>query len=104
MVWSEERKRWARDRIEALIWYCGDDECDCTVPAIERIQPNYRVGYPWVTRTRLWEGAFLSPTYEYTIEEREQLQYGPLREQCQRMGVAIPDGVPDPGPGTVSGK
>lgn len=83
-------ERWRTPRIQAHLWYCGDQECDCTHPVIERITPNVDAGYPWIRRETLWEGTFLSNTWEYSTEEREELQYAPFRAACQRYGVPIP--------------
>jgi hypothetical protein len=47
-----------RMRIEAYVWYCGDDWCNCSEAVLEEITPNPRVGLPWIERRRLWEGEF----------------------------------------------
>jgi hypothetical protein len=86
----QEYAEWLRPRLVASVWWCGDDYCDCTKPVIERITPNTNAGYPWIQREQLWEGRFLTRTYEYAHEEREELQYAPLRQACHRLGVAVP--------------
>lgn len=81
---------WQSARIVAQLWWCGDEECDCTQPMIERITPNRRAGYPWILRDTLWEGEFITDTWEYGREEREERQYAPLRAECERIGIAWP--------------
>jgi hypothetical protein len=76
-------------RLEARIWWCGDDECDCTQPVIERITPNLEAGHPWIRREVLWTGEFLTDTWEYDRAQREALQFAPLREACRRLGVPV---------------
>jgi hypothetical protein len=93
---TDRRVRWLEKRLEAQMWWCGDDYCDCTQPVIERITPNHQAGYPWVHRERVWEGEFLTSTEQYSAEEREALQFAPLREACQQFGVTIPDIARDP--------
>lgn len=62
-------------RIEAYIWYCGDEICDCTQPVIEKIEPNLKVGFPWVMRTRLWEGTFYSqPSFDERRQQDAELE------------------------------
>jgi hypothetical protein len=78
---------WRRPRLVAEVWWCGDDWCDCTQPQIVRITPNTDAGYPWVRREAVWEGEFLTGTWQYEPAERERLQFGPLREACTRFGV-----------------
>jgi hypothetical protein len=85
----EQRCRWRTTRIVASFWYCGDDYCDCTKPVIERITPNHQAGYPWIRREELWEGTFLTDTWQREPEEREQ-QRAELREACHRFGIPIP--------------
>lgn len=85
---ADAYQRWLEPQVVASIWWCGDEYCDCTEPVIERISPGTR--YPWVRRERLWEGTFLTDTFSYSWEERERLQYAPLREECHRIGVPIP--------------
>jgi hypothetical protein len=87
----EKRKQWATGEVRAEMWWCMDEECDCTQPIIVRITPNTQVGYPWVRRELLWEGEFLSATYEYTANQREELQYAPLRAACAERGLPVPD-------------
>ena len=57
---EKKRQRWHSRRLIAYLWWCGDYICDCTQPKVEEIRPNLDAGYPWVCRTVLWEGIFLS--------------------------------------------
>lgn len=88
---SDERERWRTSEVVAYVWWCGDEQCDCTEPVIVRVTPNLEAGYPWVRREALWTGQFLSSTFEYSAEERERLQYAPLRAACSSHGVPIPE-------------
>lgn len=83
----EAYKEWLRPKLVARMWYCGDEECDCTQPIIEVITPNTVAGYPWIRGKIVWSGEFLTLTYEYTAEERETLQYAPFREACKKYEV-----------------
>jgi hypothetical protein len=85
----EHRRRWNTPRLEAELWWCGDEVCDCTKPQIVRISPGNQ--YPWVKREAVWEGTFLTHTADYSQAEREQLQFAPLREACREHKVAVPD-------------
>lgn len=85
------REQWLRGYEVARIWWCEDEVCDCTQPVIELVTPNRRQGYPWVFRTNVWEGRFLTDTWEYTAQQRDELQYAPLREACAQRGVAVPE-------------
>jgi hypothetical protein len=82
---------WAVPRLVAELWWCGDDRCDCTQPQIVRLTPNTVMGYPWVHREAVWEGEFLTDTWELSEAEREALHYAPLRGACERLGVQVPE-------------
>ncbi len=84
---------WHETRLEARIWWCGDD--DCTQPVIERISPNLEAGYPWIRRETLWAGEFLTDTRKYGQAQREAMQFAQLREACQRLGVPVPEDLYD---------
>jgi hypothetical protein len=45
-----------RPRLEAYVWWCGDEECDCTQPRIELVHGV--MGR--VDRDPLWVGTFRS--------------------------------------------
>lgn len=83
---------WEAERIEGLIWWCGDYECDCIQPQILRISPNREAGYPWVRRETLWEGTFVSiggTGYPDGVDY-ETLQ-AELRAACEKVF-----GIPEP--------
>jgi hypothetical protein len=85
---DQQWHRWRSTRIVASMWWCGDDDCDCTKPVIERITPNHVAGYPWIHRETLWEGTFRTDSGLYP-EERQQ-QYAELRDACHQYGIPIP--------------
>jgi predicted DNA-binding protein (UPF0278 family) len=69
-----DRKTWASTRLEAIIWWCGDDECDCTQPQIDRVTPNLSEGYPWIRRETVWRGTFHSkPDADQALAQRAEL-------------------------------
>jgi hypothetical protein len=48
-------------RTRAYLWSCGDDECDCYQPVVERLYRNRLsslAGAVW--SVRVWEGSFHS--------------------------------------------
>lgn len=71
-------------RIDVYLWFCGDDECDCTQPVVERLDPNPRAP-GFITRTRLWEGSFRSQADR--AERAQQLRE--LRSAARRFGVTL---------------
>ena len=77
-------------RIDAEIWWCGDETCDCTVAQIIRVTPL--PGWPLrgATREVLWRGEFVTCTYELDAGEFEARLTAPLREACARLGVPVP--------------
>ena len=52
-----EHQPWGQSYLLALVWWCGDDICDCSQAQIEQIFPN-PVGRPWILRERVWQGPF----------------------------------------------
>lgn len=82
---------WVKERTEARMWWCGDYDCDCVQPHIERITPNREAGYPWIRRDVIWEGTFVCQdsgypegvTYETLVEE--------LLAACRERGIDPPD-------------
>jgi hypothetical protein len=87
-------RQWQAGYVVARLWWCGDGECDCTQPVIERVNPNLQAGYPWVHRENLWEGEFVTETWSVPMDERERLQFAPLRQACAEYGVPVPDDIP----------
>ena len=55
---AAELEQWKRPKVEARIWHCGDDFCNCCLPMIERITPAKK--WPLIKRERLWEGSLHS--------------------------------------------
>lgn len=73
-------EKWDKSYVVAEIWDCGDEECDCIQPVINRATPNRTAGYPWIKWERLWEGTFVTQggiwggmpegvTYETLVED-----------------------------------
>lgn len=52
------RDKWEMARLEAYLWWCGDYNCDCSQPVIDRVTPNRQAGYPWIHREKVWQGSF----------------------------------------------
>ena len=76
---------WYAGWVEAYIWHCGDETCDCTQAKIDRVTPNLAAGYPWVVRNRLWKGEFLS---EADTEEKAT-QEAALRGAATEHGIDL---------------
>jgi hypothetical protein len=81
---------WNAGYVIAKIWDCGDPECDCIQPRIERVSPNHETGRPWMRRETVWAGTFVSTgygdwpegvTFESLVEE--------LTEACKEYPDAI---------------
>lgn len=69
---SIERLRWSETRTVGHMWWCGDEECDCTQPKVERLTPNLVAGYPWIHREVLWRGTFCTGATPQEREAQEQ--------------------------------
>lgn len=81
-----------KTKLFAQIWWCADQECDCTEPQIVRATPREFHTPPyqgWHVEV-LWRGEYLTPTHEYSLKEREDLQFAPLREQCIKYDIPVP--------------
>jgi len=77
-------ERWRSARIVAELWTCGDDDCDCYEPRIERITPNLDAGYPWIRRELLWSGDYHShPTPDERAKLRHQLEDAAARYKAE---------------------
>jgi hypothetical protein len=87
---ADDLPAWAAGRTVAEVWWCGDEECDCTQAQIVQIGPDRVAGFPWVTRRVLWAGQFTSFTYEQT-EAEAAAQLAELRQACERLGVPVPE-------------
>jgi len=86
------RSEWVKGRTEARIWWCGDYECDCIQPRIERVTPNREAGYPWIRRETLWEGTFVS-TGQDSSGYPDGVTYESLIEELREASKAYGDGV-----------
>jgi hypothetical protein len=80
---------WGRTYLEAQIWHCGDEICNCYQPQIDEISPNCSAGYPWIRRKEIWRGTFCSdPSHEeYEAMIRE------LTEKAKNLGVPEPSPI-----------
>lgn len=59
-------------KLHAYRWWCGDEICDCTQYVIERLTP--RLAPSWFHDIeRLWEGKFVTASYELEQVERATL-------------------------------
>ena len=81
------REEWQSEWLVAHTWWCGDEECDCTQPLIERVAPNLSFGYPLTRRERLWEGDFVS---EADPQERAA-QESQLMAAAESYGIKLND-------------
>ena len=81
----EKIAAWRRPTLEASMWWCGDDDCDCWQPQIDRLTPNFKGGYPWIHREEVWRGDFHSQPE--ASEWAAQLQQ--LRDAAAQHGVPL---------------
>ena len=85
---------WETERTVAHIWWCGDDECDCIQPVIERITPNREAGYPWIRRETIWAGTFVSRGSYWTDGPDDDALEKELQAACQERGIIYNRGNP----------
>lgn len=76
-------EEWQTEWIQAYIWWCGDEHCDCSEPHIDHVTPNRKAGYPWINRKNLWAG-----TFETDGEGRES-QAVELKQAADRFGIQL---------------
>ncbi len=74
---------WEAPRMEAYMWWCGSDHCDCQQPRIDYITPDRRGGFPRVNRQNVWSG-----TYDCDGEEMD-LQFIELEQTAGRFGIQL---------------
>lgn len=79
------REEWEKPYLEARLWWCEDEVCDCTQPQIDLCEPNWEAGYPWIKRKTVWEGTFHS---EADREESEN-QRAELIKKAAEMGIPL---------------
>lgn len=72
-------------KIEAYIWWCGDEECDCNQSVIEEVSKKRVRGLFVHPRKRLWEGTFIS---QPSAQEMDQLNLE-LKEECEKRKITI---------------
>lgn len=71
--------------IEARLWWCGDEVCDCRQPQIVQKTPNLAVGSPWYRVQTLWEGTFRSePSSDELAALRRELE-----DECRKRGLLL---------------
>jgi hypothetical protein len=75
---------WGRTYLEAQIWHCGDEICNCYQPQIDEISPNHCGGYPWIHRKEIWRGSFIS---EPNPKELSAMQKE-LAEKAKELGIS----------------
>ena len=82
---NAQREQWLETYLEARLWYCEDEECDCHQPQIDRVMPNHEAGYPFIQRQRLFSGTFYSrPSGTEMAELKEQLAF-----EAKRLGIDL---------------
>jgi hypothetical protein len=75
-------------RLQAYIWWCGDDDCDCVQPVVDRVEPSPTDRRFW-KRTNIWEGTFVSRGGNWGDPEmptKEDLE-AELHEACERFQI-----------------
>lgn len=69
-----KRPTWEDTYLVGYIWWCGDEQCDCTQPVIERVSPNLRAGRLWIHRESVWQGSFHSQVEPAeSVQQRREL-------------------------------
>jgi trehalose utilization protein len=87
--------------VRAVMWWCGDEHCDCTQPIVERVTPPPLSGHMGYKFERLWEGTFVTSGEEPGERER---QWDELREAAARFGVPMPKHAPPPPSSDTEGR
>ena len=78
---------WDAGCIQAHIWHCGDDTCDCYQPRIDHLVPIHHpsLGRPGYRIETLWEGSFISGP---TLDEMKMLRRELATELRRRRNLA----------------
>lgn len=74
-------------KLQAYQWWCADDICDCTQYMIERLTPH-PVTRGFVNRERVWEGRFVTLTYEEPSQERA-VRVAAFRAAARKYGIEL---------------
>lgn len=75
-----------RAYLEAELWWCGDEICNCHQPRIQRRAPNPNVTGVW-NISPIWDGTFISNPNEQELEMlREE-----LKVNAARYGIELND-------------
>jgi hypothetical protein len=72
-------------RVVAYMWWCGDYECHCTQPVIERWTETDSSMAPRHRSEWLWEGTFGS--LDSATVRDDVLQWRELKEAAERFGA-----------------
>jgi hypothetical protein len=83
MTNPSDRAHWLTPRLEARVWHCDDEVCDCWQPVIERVTPGE--AFPWIKRERLWEGSFISQPEAH--ESKQMIE--DLRKAAADYGIEL---------------
>ncbi len=76
----------AEEHLVAYIWWCGDYDCDCVQPRIDRITPH-EDGYRWNRCETIWEGTYVSLASGYPEDVTYETLEDELRSACQEYGI-----------------
>ena len=80
-------EEWELARLEARLWWCGDEECNCYQPQVTKITPNREAGYPWIHREDVWQGTFISsPDMKEMNGLLKELKYAAKRYSIRLRG------------------
>lgn len=67
-------------RLQAYVWWCQDEVCDCNQPVVELVQRHPTLGGTACKTTRLWEGKYISePDADEWLEQRAELTFAASR-------------------------
>jgi len=80
---TDLKGEWLQTKLEARLWWCEDNVCDCHQPQIDRIKPNMEAGYPWIRRENVWRG-----TYTWGGEDMDKLR-AELLEAANAHGISV---------------
>lgn len=68
----------SRNEIRVYLWWCGDEECDCTKPVVDI---RYEKPIPGIgVVEQIWEGTFISRGYGLPDQEEIETQRRELKD------------------------